>query len=241
MPKKYNSECIVIKNINYQDADRIYTLYSREKGKISATAKGVRKISSRRNGVLDTLNYVNVSISESTNGFKYINEVVHKESFSALKDKLDYSKKGYYVLELIHRLIEDEEPNEEIFDLIVKTLKLLNEAKMPKEIVLSFFELRLLKLLGYALTFGSCVSCKREFSNEWKEYRINLALGGLICDRCRNGLLIPANDAIFLNSLEKGKLLKGATVSKETLNLIKVFIQGVLEDDFRTVRAFGPI
>ena len=241
MPRKYNLECVVIKNVKYQDSDRIYTLYSKELGKISATAKGVRKISSRRNGTLDTLNYVQANISESSKGFRYINEVAPKDSFSVLKDDLSYSKQGYYVIELIHRLIEDEEPSEEIFDLLVKTLKLLSDSKIENEIILSFFELRLLKLLGYALTFDSFVSCKKEFSRNCGVYRVNLALGGLICDDCKNGLLIPAKDAIFLNSLEKGKLLKNTTVSKETLNLIKVFIQNVLESDFQTVKAFGPI
>ena len=60
--KKYNTKAIVLKSVKYKDADKIFTLFTKEYGKISAIGRGVRKINSRRSGNLDTLNYVSVGI-----------------------------------------------------------------------------------------------------------------------------------------------------------------------------------
>ena len=78
--KKYNLRAVVIKSIKYKDADKIFTQFSKEMGKISANARGVRKISSRRAGNLDTLNLVSVAIRTSDNGFNDIEEVKTLES-----------------------------------------------------------------------------------------------------------------------------------------------------------------
>ncbi len=73
--KKYNVRAVVLKSLKYRDSDKIFTLLSKEKGKISAIGRGVRKISSRRNGNLDTLNLISANIHEDRVGFKSIEEV----------------------------------------------------------------------------------------------------------------------------------------------------------------------
>lgn len=237
--RNFTTECIVLKNINYKEADKIFTLYSRDRGKITAVAKGIRKISSRRKGIIDTFNHIKVSITESSNSFDYLTEVVPVTTFNYLKANLEYSVLGYYILELCERLTENNDPNENIFELLLKTLRLLETQLLDPKIVVSYFEVSLVRSLGYELKFDSCVTCRKAFSLDWGTYRINLALGGLACDDCKNGLPISQQDAHFLHLLQKGKLGKDLTVSSDTLNLIKVFIRSILEDTFKTSKAFG--
>ena len=73
-------EAIVLKNRKHGEADKIFTLYSKKKGKITAIAKGVRKVSSRRGGNLDTLNHVVLGVNEGKGDFKYITEVQSKKN-----------------------------------------------------------------------------------------------------------------------------------------------------------------
>lgn len=239
--RKFNTEAVILKSIKYRDSDKIFTLFSPDQGKFTAIGRGIRKISSKRSGTMDTLNHVQISITSQNNGPKYISEVVLVNSFPKLKDDLGYSVKGFYIVELLHRLIEDEAPNYELFETVIKTLKLLDSKRLNSDMALSYFEISLMRQLGYALRFGECVSCGKEFSDDWNYYRMNLGLGGLVCDDCRNGLLISPKDAQFLNSIEKGKVVKEAVVSKETLNLVRTFIRDILEDNFRTAKVFGSI
>jgi DNA repair protein RecO (recombination protein O) len=50
--RSYRAQAIVLSHIEYGEADRILKLFTLEKGKISAIAKGVRKIRSRKAGHL---------------------------------------------------------------------------------------------------------------------------------------------------------------------------------------------
>ena len=149
--KKYNTKAVVLKNINYKDKDRIYTLFTRRYGKISALARGVRKISSRRSGNLDTLNFINVKITENQKGFRNIDEVETIKSYKSIKDNLNLSKNAYYITELLFKALEEDEEAHDIFDFLIKVLNLFEENKIKPEILVCFFELKFLELLGYKI------------------------------------------------------------------------------------------
>lgn len=239
--RKFNAECIVLRNSNYKDSDKIYTLYSKNYGKFTAFAKGVRKMGSRRGGNLDTLNHIAVSISE-TNDTYFLNEVVLKNSFAYLKSDLDRVPKAYYVIELLHRLLEEGETNTLLFSTLLKTLRLLNSKNVPKELAVSYFELSLLKQLGFALNFESCISCGRPFSEEWQDFKLNLASGGFVCERCATyGLKLNKPDAIFLNYISKGKVPTDYVYSPSVDAMIKMYIKDVSETSFRSPTIFATL
>jgi DNA repair protein RecO len=147
--KKYTTEAIVLKSINYKDADRIYTLLTRDHGKISALARGVRKISSRRSGNLDSLNHVSIKLTERSNGFRNIDEVKTLRSHMKMKD--DYSKltSAYYLSELVHKAVEEDSSVAEIYALLLASLGFLDgDVHLPK-LITARFEVLLLKFLGY--------------------------------------------------------------------------------------------
>jgi len=104
--KKINTVAVVLKSINYKDSDKIYTLLTKDLGKISAIARGVRKISSRRAGNLDKLNLVKVALSEGLGGMRQIDEVSGLNSFRGLKNNYGLSTKCSYVIELLHKTTE---------------------------------------------------------------------------------------------------------------------------------------
>lgn len=146
-----NFEAIVLKNVNYKDSHRIYTLFSKEKGKISAIARGVRKISSKRSGSLDTLNHVKVGLHEDKNGFYSISEVSVIHSFLALKENLDLILAGMYLCELVDLFVDGEHESAELFRLLKTGLSVLSKNPSHPERVINVFELRLLEKLGIGL------------------------------------------------------------------------------------------
>jgi DNA repair protein RecO (recombination protein O) len=158
---RYNCEAFVLKKINYRDSDRIYTLLTRDKGKISATARGVRKISSRRNGNLDTINHIVVSISESNAGFRTLGEVSTVNSYKNIKGSLDKSLAAYYMAELIHRSIEDGGDTEAVFRLFELSLNKLDENSDGVGTVVNKFEFLLMKALGYEMSLDTLRSYGR--------------------------------------------------------------------------------
>jgi len=168
---KYNIEAIVLKKISYGDADRIYTLLTKDKGKITAVARGVRKISSRRGGNLDTLNHINITLSENTSGYKTITEVKTLGSYRNLKKSLECSLAGYYMAELINKSVEENSENNDVFFLLRDSLDTLDADGKKKKFVVNKFEFLLMKLLGYEMSLNELRSFKKEeLDNRLKLY-----------------------------------------------------------------------
>jgi DNA repair protein RecO (recombination protein O) len=181
------TEAIVLKNTNYRDADRLYTLFTRELGKVSAVARGVRKITSKRSGNLDTLNLVTVKLVKDSRGYYAVDEVKTINSYKNVKRDLELLKKGYYVLEFIHRLVEESHPFDELFDVTKKTLSLLASPSFAPDLSINFFEIKFLSLMGYEMSLTKCIVCERSYNSSaqnWVNSRFSYALGGLVCDDC---------------------------------------------------------
>jgi len=173
--RKINTQAVVLKSINYRDADRIYTLLTQHRGKITAVARGVRKITSRRSGNLDSFNLVDLKISFSEKRFNNIEEVVLINSFKKIKSSKRKTILAFYFAELIHKSVEEDASVEEIFQLLSKTYKLLDKSNKSFEFLTAFFEIRLLKYLGYLPSykdledsFGVGILAKKIFSGDTK-------------------------------------------------------------------------
>jgi DNA repair protein RecO (recombination protein O) len=181
--KTFSTECLILKNSNFKDADKLYTLFSPVYGKFTATAKGIRRINSKRLGSLDTLNRVQVSFSESHSGIKTIHQAQILESHKDLKKTMSGIAKGLYIVELVHRFFYHDtyqhESAPEIYGLLVKSLQSLNKfyAKYPEGSfnfvpvrVMNIFEARLMGILGYEMSLDSFLLNRLELGEHEVEY-----------------------------------------------------------------------
>jgi DNA repair protein RecO (recombination protein O) len=234
--KRYNTQAFVLKNIKYKDADKIFTLFSKDLGKISALARGVRKISSRRAGNLDTLNLVSISIRENPNAFNDIEEVKTLESYKDLKKSLKKSLKAYYLIELVHKSIEEGEKNEELFNLLQKSLKLMQKTSDP-DFVVSYFEMHLMNLLGYKMTLDKCRVCGKAVNKPWERYSFNVENGSFECEKCsKYGIGVSREAALGMLCLYNSKTtsdLRGYI--SEIDKIMKIYIGRKLESRFKSL------
>ncbi len=190
MNKGFSTECVVLKNSNYKDADKLYTLFSPQHGKFTATAKGVRRINSRRLGSLDTLNRAQISFSESHKGIKIINQAQLVESHKDLKKAMSGIAKGLYMAELVHRFFYHDtyghESAPEVYGLLTKSLQSLNQfyAKYSEGSfnfvpvrIMNIFEARLMRILGYEMSLDNFLLNRLELGEHEVEYLRSLKSG----------------------------------------------------------------
>lgn len=177
-----NFDAVVLKSINYKDSDKIYTFLVRGLGKISAKARGVRKINSKRLSTLDTLNFIKVGLVGESE-IRTITEVKLIYSFSNLKNNLDKLKTAYYFLEIVNRLLHESPEYDAIFELLIKCLKRLDEKSFSDSRVENYFEINLLNILGYSIETSQCVECGNNNFYDFKFY-FDYEKGGLVCFNC---------------------------------------------------------
>lgn len=145
--RSFKTEGIVIKRKNFQEADRIITIFSKRSGKISIKASGVRRITSRRSPHIELLNHSVFNLHQGKS-LATLTEVESINNFSHLKNNLEKIGISYYICELIDGLCAENQENIQIFDLLLTTLKKISVQTNYTDIIYRF-ELDLLQLLGF--------------------------------------------------------------------------------------------
>jgi len=141
-------EGIILKRTNFGEADRMLTILTKHLGKISVIARGVRKITSRRAGNVELLNLVKIGLFKGK-GYT-LTEAESIETFPRLKSNLATSTAAFHILELSNKLLPEDDPNFHSYDLIVETLRRLEQN--PRQLLLRAFEIKFLNLLGFFST-----------------------------------------------------------------------------------------
>jgi DNA repair protein RecO (recombination protein O) len=178
----YRVQAIILKRTDVGEADRLLTLYTPERGKLRAVAKGARKPSSRKTGHVELFNHASLLIAVGRD-IDVITQADTLDSFLPLRRDLDRLSYAYYFAELVDRFTEEEEENSAIFDLILRSFHWLNlTERLPG--TARYFEMRLLDALGYRPQLYRCVNCGEELQPE--ENYFTPEGGGMLNPKCRD-------------------------------------------------------
>ncbi len=139
-------EGIILKRRNLGEADRILTVFTLQKGKISVLAKGVRRIHSRRAGNVELLNRVSLYLHQAKT-FLILTEASSLNTFQRLKEDLTLSTYAFHIIELVDKLTAENQENRILYEDFVRVLQRLEEN--PRQILIRAFEVRILSNLGF--------------------------------------------------------------------------------------------
>lgn len=143
----FKTEGIILKRRNFGEADRILTVFTPSKGKISVLAKGVRRIKSRRAGNVELLNRAVMYLHQSK-GMPILTEAQTLASFQKIKEDLTLSTYAYHLIELVDKLTAENQENRILYEHLVEVLKRLE--RKPRQILIRAFEAKILSSLGFA-------------------------------------------------------------------------------------------
>jgi hypothetical protein len=139
------TEGLIIKRVNFGEADRVLTVLTDRYGKIAVTARGVRRITSRRAGNVEVLNKVKLHIFK---GKSYtLTEAESIETFEKIKANLTLSTHAFHILELVDRLLPEDQVNPQAYHLTTQVLELLQNN--PRQIFIRAYEVKFLSILGF--------------------------------------------------------------------------------------------
>jgi DNA repair protein RecO (recombination protein O) len=160
------TEAIVLRSLRFSEADRILHVYTAERGRIGAIAKGVRKTTSRFGARLEPLSHVELMLHEGSGELQTVTGAQLIRPHSSVRDQPYRLDGGLIGAEAVLRLFGEPEANERVFLALARFLDLLDE--LPPQpgraaldpLVLSF-QLKLLWLAGYLPHLTGCVECGR--------------------------------------------------------------------------------
>jgi DNA repair protein RecO (recombination protein O) len=164
--RTYKTEAVVLRSLRFGEADRILHLYTRERGRTSAIAKGIRKTKSRVGARLEPLSHVQLQLHEGSGELHTVTGVDLVRAHRATREQRYRLAVGLIGAEAMLRLFAEPESNKRAFEAIVRFLDVLDEAEpldaspTLDQLGLSF-QLKLLWLSGYLPHVNACVECGR--------------------------------------------------------------------------------
>jgi DNA repair protein RecO (recombination protein O) len=195
--RSFRVEAVVLRHADWGEADRILTLYTRERGKVRAIAKGARRIRSRKAGHLEPFTRVTLQLAKGRN-LLIITQADTLDAYLALG--VDLVKTGYasYLVELLDRFTyEEESENQAIFRLLTESLGRVSTEADPW-LAVRYYEVHLLDLLGFRPHLFECVNCGEQIQpvNQF----FSASAGGVLCPKC--GARLPGAWNISMEALK---------------------------------------
>jgi len=171
---------IVIKEVDTGEADRVITIFSRQSGRISVFAKGVRRTRSSMAAGTQFLCYSDFVVFKGREKLALCSCEVLEPFYEIRNDivKLTYAA---HLVELISDTVQEEQPSLKVLQLFLNTLHLLSKTEKSPELLARIFEMRLLSLLGYAPHMDGCMVCGNKTA-EGLAFSFNRC--GIICGQC---------------------------------------------------------
>ena len=160
MARIIKTEAIVLKKYSLPNQDRIITLFTKEIGKVSVVAKGIKKITSRRLPHAETANLINVSLSISKERFYFADSTL-LSGFTSIKAESRKTAFLYYFFFILTRILPEHQPEPAIYQLTMRFLIKLSGLSRPNDFPLVRYMNTLLNDLGYTEENSSFESLQR--------------------------------------------------------------------------------
>ena len=184
--KTLKTEAIVLRSIRYGEADRILHLYSAQRGRVGAIAKGARRPKSRFGGRLEPFFRLDLLLHEGRGELMTVTQASTIDGYPRLRASGAALGAGARACDAVLRLLDSAEPNPPAFNLLCRYLALLDDPAAPAAASLQTalsFRLKLMLAAGFSPELASCARCgEAEHLTGFSG-----AAGGVVCSSCEAG------------------------------------------------------
>lgn len=186
MGRTYKTEAVVLRSFRFAEADRVLHLYTLDRGRVGAIAKGVRKTTSRFGARLEPFSHVELLLHQGSGELQTVTGASLVDAHRLVREDPYRLSVGLVGAEAMLRLYVEEERNERAFEALTRFLEALDglpvglRGRAGLDPLALAFQLKLLWLSGYVPHLESCVECGGK--GELVGYLARA--GGAVCSAC---------------------------------------------------------
>jgi len=184
VPGSFKTEAVVLRSIRLGEADRVLHLYTAERGRVGAVAKGVRRTRSRFGGRLEPLFRVDLVLHEGRGELCTVTSAETVHAHAALRELRAPMERATEACAAVLRLFDSAEPNRAAYNLLCQELALLDgRPETATRAQALAFRLKLLLAAGFVPELAACASCGE------REHLVGFSAsaGGVVCGACEAG------------------------------------------------------
>lgn len=243
----YRCDAIVLSRMDFGEADRILTIFSRQHGKLRVIAKGARRPLSRLGPHLEYFCVTKLMLARG----RELDVVTGAETIDPhipIRESLDALGHASHMVEILGRLTEDRQENRAVFDLLASSLQLLDAGANCFHTT-RHYEFALLTLLGFRPELYRCIECQEELRPG--DHAFVAQQGGFLCELCQGR--VPA---VYLVSIDAQKYLRlldrsglsavlqlelSPALREEVEALLGQYLRSIAEKDLNSLRIWREL
>jgi DNA repair protein RecO (recombination protein O) len=249
VPGPLKTEAVVLRSIRYGEADRILHLYTPNRGRVGAIAKGARRARSRFGGRLEPFFRLHIELHEGRGELMTVTGAQTLDGFARLRGDARALDAAARACDAVARLFDTGEANPGVFNLLCRALSLLDENARERGVgaraasstaAALAFRLKLLLAAGLAPQLDACASCGE------REHLVGFsgAAGGVVCAACEaSSFRLGAEAHQFMSTALARPLSDSPEASARALGQVDSAIAATLEHHahLRLMPAVGPL
>ena len=163
------------------DYDKRITILTKERGKITAFARGARRPNSSLLAASNPFSFGEFELYEGKSSYT-LSKATIKNYFRDLVMDFDAAYLGFYFLEFADYYCQENNDEREMLKLLYQSFRALESSKYKNELVRAIFDLKAITINGEGPTVFSCIHCRKQENLRF----FSVARGGMFCDECKH-------------------------------------------------------
>lgn len=170
---------IVLSAMAIGDYDKRITILTRERGKITAFARGARRPGSQLMAATDPFSFGEFELFEGRSSYNVTRASI-QNYFRELVEDLEAMNLGFYFMEFADYLCQENSDEREMLKLLYQSMRALESPRFERALVRAVFELRAMAINGEGPNVFSCMKC----SGKENLTLFSVRRGGMFCSSC---------------------------------------------------------
>ena len=187
--------------------DKRIVILTKEKGKISAFAKGARRQNSPLMGVTNPFSFGEFQLYEGRSSYNVMQAHI-TNYFMEMSADLEGAYYGFYFMEIADYYTKEYNDEKEMLKLLYQTMRALASGKISQELVRYIYELKVLVINGEAPEVFRCANC----GVDDRTMVFSSLNHGLICKECQG--IAPDGIEVSGSTLYTLQYIVASTVEK---------------------------
>ncbi len=180
----YRTQGFIVKQDNFKEADQLFTIYTKDFGKLKILGRAIRKIKAKLRGNTQLFSFLELEFIQGK-GHKTLTNAMVINKFSEIDQDLEKLKTIYQISQVLDDLIKGQEPDEKIWKLLSGTFQKLNDLPFTiyhLPLIYYYFFWNFISILGYHPQLDNCLLCVKKLKPE--KLSFSSEQGGIICSNC---------------------------------------------------------
>lgn len=189
-PPAERSRAVLLRSVDFGEADRIVTLLTDRHGRLAVIARGARRSQRRFGAALEPFAIIEASVAPGTGEVGRLSEARVLRAFPRLLGSLDAMREAGRILELVRAVVPQREPEPRVIDALESLFAELDAEPGHAAEAGGYVRcgLRVLSIVGFAPRLQTCVGCGRA-PEPSQAALFDAGRGGIVCRACGGGAL----------------------------------------------------